>query len=84
MTGHDEAEYGTRAFLVFGKETAGLPDTLLKDVPERCVRIPILRTARSLNISVTVGVAAFEALRQDNFKGLSATDPEGRLFTGSE
>lgn len=81
---HDEAEYGTRAFLVFGKETAGLPDTLLKDVPERCVRIPILRTARSLNISVAVGVAAFEALRQSGFKGLSATDPEGRLFAGSE
>ncbi len=84
MHRHDEAEYGSRVFLVFGKETAGLPDSLLKDVPERCVRIPIMEQARSLNISVAVGVAAYEALRQENFKGLSAVDPESRLFSRHE
>ena len=77
---HDEAEYGERAFLVFGKETAGLPDGLLEASREKCVRIPLLVRARSLNISVAVGVAAYEALRQDSFKGLSEVDPEGRLF----
>jgi len=77
---HDEAEYGERVFLVFGKETAGLPDELLMTTPERCVRIPLLSKARSLNLSVAVAVAAFEVLRQDGFTGLSESDPEGRLF----
>jgi tRNA (cytidine/uridine-2'-O-)-methyltransferase len=77
---HDEADYGNRTFLVFGKETAGLPDDLLASSPDRCVRIPILERARSLNISVAVGVAAFEAMRQGGFKGLSEADPAGRLF----
>jgi len=77
---HDEAVYGSRAFLVFGRETAGLPDDLLAGHPDRCLRIPLLERARSLNISVAVGVAAYEALRQDGFAGLALTDPEGRLF----
>ena len=77
---HDEAGYGERVFLVFGKETAGLPDAVLEGVQERCVRIPLLERARSLNISVAVGVAAYEALRQNGFPGLSTADPEKRLF----
>jgi len=77
---HDEADYGSRAFLVFGKETAGLPDSMLASSPDRCVRIPILERARSLNLSVAVGVAAFEAMRQVGFQGLSEADPAGRLF----
>lgn len=78
---HDEAKYGERAFLIFGKETAGLPDSLLEDLPEQCVRIPLIEKARSLNISVAVGVAAYEALRQNDFSGLSTADPEERLFS---
>ena len=77
---HDEGRFGDRAFLVFGKETAGLPDSLLSPVPERCLRIPILSRARSLNLSVAVGVASFEALRQNGFESLSESDPEHRLF----
>jgi len=77
---HDEAGYENRTFLVFGKETAGIPDDLLKKNPERCLRIPLLEKARSLNLSVAVGVAAYEALRQGRFTGLSESDPEGRLF----
>ncbi|RKX74027.1 MAG: tRNA (uridine(34)/cytosine(34)/5-carboxymethylaminomethyluridine(34)-2'-O)-methyltransferase TrmL [Spirochaetes bacterium] len=77
---HDEVKYGERVFLVFGKETAGIPDMLLKKAVENCVRIPLLERARSLNLSVAVGVAAFEALRQGRFAGLSESDPEGRLF----
>ena len=77
---HDEAAFGKRVFLVFGKETAGIPDELLKESPESCLRIPLLSKARSLNLSVAVGVAAFEALRQNGFAGLSESDPEGRLF----
>ncbi len=77
---HDEVNFENRVFLVFGKETAGLPDKLLMTAPERCVRIPLLSKARSLNLSVAVAVAAFEALRQNGFTGLSESDPEGRLF----
>ncbi len=77
---HDQGNYGSRSYLVFGKETAGLPDSLLASMPDRCLRIPLLSRARSLNISVAVGVAAFEALRQNGFENLSATDPEERLF----
>ncbi|MCK5737324.1 MAG: hypothetical protein KAH21_12640, partial [Spirochaetaceae bacterium] len=78
---HDEAVFGNRAFLVFGKETAGIPDKLLLNAPDYCLRIPLLEQARSLNLSVAVGVAAYEALRQNEFTGLSESDPEGRLFT---
>jgi len=77
---HDEAAFGGTVFLVFGKETAGIPDKLLKESPARCLRIPLLGKARSLNLSVAVGVAAFEALRQNGFTGLSESDPEGRLL----
>jgi tRNA (cytidine/uridine-2'-O-)-methyltransferase len=76
---HDQAVYGGKAYLVFGKETAGLPDDLLRDAPERRLRIPIMARARSLNLSVAVGIAAFEALRQDGFRDLAENDPEGRL-----
>ena len=77
---HDEVAYGERAFLVFGRETAGLPNELLEDCPDCCLRIPIIAKARSLNLSVAVGVAAFEALRQSGFDDLSTVDPKGRLF----
>ena len=77
---HDQGDFGDRTFLVFGKETAGLPNSLLETAPERCLRIPLLTRARSLNISVAVGVAAFEVLRQNGFDKLAEADPEGRLF----
>ncbi len=50
--------------LVFGSESQGLPASVLQANPDRCLRIPIHPNARSLNLSVTVGVAAFEAQRQ--------------------
>ena len=77
---HDQAAFSDRVFMVFGKETAGIPDSLLKEAPDQCLRIPLVKEARSLNLSVAVGVAAFEALRQSGFAGLRESDPEGRLF----
>jgi tRNA (cytidine/uridine-2'-O-)-methyltransferase len=76
---HDDVRYGENAFLVFGRESVGLPDHLLSQSPEHCLRIPMLPQARSLNISVAVGIAAFEALRQENFCSLSVSDPMERL-----
>ncbi|OQX28729.1 MAG: hypothetical protein B0D92_07420 [Spirochaeta sp. LUC14_002_19_P3] len=76
---YNEAEFSKRLGMVFGRETGGLPDTLLEKVPERCLRIPMLPEARSLNLAVTVGIAACEVLRQHGFAGLTAADPEKRL-----
>ena len=67
---HTEVSYPDGAYLVFGKETAGLPERLLHANPERCVRLPMIDGARSLNLSNTVAVGVYEALRQIGFQGL--------------
>lgn len=63
---HTEVTYPDGAYLVFGKETAGLPEALLHAHPESCVRLPMIDddTARSLNLSNAVAVGAYEVLRQ--------------------
>lgn len=66
-------EYPERVFLLFGKETAGLPEELLFHHGESCVRLPMRNDLRSLNLSNTVAVAVYEVLRQHDFKGLSGT-----------
>ncbi len=67
---HTEFEYPERVFLVFGKETKGLPEDLLKDNPDTCVRIPMRDGLRSLNLSNSAAIAVYEVLRQGNFKEL--------------
>jgi len=62
--------YPPGCFLVFGKETAGLPDRILKGFPDRLIRIPLISGARSLNLSNAVAVVLYEALRQQGFPGL--------------
>jgi len=57
-------------FILFGKETKGLDEALLKANKEHCIRIPMIDEARSLNLSNSVAVVLYEALRQQNFKGL--------------
>jgi len=57
--------------LVFGKETKGLPAGLLEANPDRCIRIPMVGPARSLNLANSVAVVLYEALRQQGFPGLS-------------
>lgn len=57
-------------FLVFGKETKGLPHTLLRGNYDRCIRIPMLADKRSLNLSNSVAIVAYETLRQTNFSNL--------------
>lgn len=70
---HSEASYKEGDFLVFGKETKGLPEDLLHDNYESCVRIPMIKDTRSLNLSNSVAVAVYEAFRQQNFKTLNET-----------
>ena len=68
---HSDAVYPDNCFLLFGKETKGLPEELLIKNPERCVRIPMLGEIRSLNLSNSVAIAVYEALRQWNYPQLS-------------
>lgn len=69
---YSEIEYPDNCYLVFGKETAGLPEELLHDNPESCVRLPMINnsSARSLNLSNSVAVGAYEVLRQWKFPDL--------------
>lgn len=78
--GYHEASYQDGDFLVFGCETRGLPETLLSRVYDRCVRIPMRPEARSLNLSNSVAIVLYEALRQTGFPGLTS---QGQL-TGRE
>ena len=60
----------TQVFLVFGKETKGLPEDLLRANVESCIRIPMKINKRSLNLSNSVAIIAYEVLRQNEFKNL--------------
>jgi tRNA (cytidine/uridine-2'-O-)-methyltransferase len=63
-----EAELSPGDVLLFGPESRGLPEDLLSADPERCVRIPMIPGARSLNLATAVGVALYEALRRTGFR----------------
>ena len=67
---YTEIEYPNPVFIMFGKETKGLPEKLLHDNPERCVRLPMREGLRSLNLSNSVAIAVYEILRQGNFADL--------------
>lgn len=67
---HSDVEFKDGDFLVFGKETKGLPEELLLQHENECLRIPMFSEARSLNLSNSVAIAVYEALRQTNYTGL--------------
>lgn len=67
---HSDVQFRDGDFLVFGKETKGLPEELLIKNEESCVRIPMFEKARSLNLSNSVAIALYEALRQNDYQGL--------------
>ena len=81
---HSEAAYKDGDYLVFGKETKGLPEELLVDNEETCVRIPMRSEARSLNLSNSVAVAVYEALRQLDYPHLSEEGDLHRLHWKGE
>ena len=70
---YTEVAYEDGCYLLFGKETKGLPEELLEAHRESCVRIPMRSEARSLNLSNAVAITAFEALRQLSYPGLQLT-----------
>lgn len=67
---HSDAEYPDNSYLVFGKETKGLPEELLLKNPENTVRIPMIDEARSLNLSNSAAIAVYEVLRQWDYPDL--------------
>lgn len=73
---HSDVNYKEGDFLVFGKETAGIPEELLVKHENTCVRMPMNDGIRCLNLSNAVAVAVYEALRQTGYKGLTT---EGNL-----
>ncbi|MBR0351723.1 MAG: tRNA (cytidine(34)-2'-O)-methyltransferase [Oscillospiraceae bacterium] len=68
-----QADLSGDVTLMFGKETAGLPEWLRERYRDSCIRIPMIEEARSLNLSNSVAVLAYEALRQQGFPGLLNT-----------
>jgi len=76
---YTQVEYGSDDYLMFGKESAGIPEELLVGYEESCIRIPMLPQIRSLNLSNAVSVVLYEALRQNDFKGMSTRGELHRL-----
>lgn len=70
---YDQASFRDGCWLFFGKETEGLPQNFRETYRERCIRLPMIREARSLNLSNTVAVCVYEALRQIGFLNLLET-----------
>lgn len=76
---YTEAEFREGCYLFFGKETRGLPEDFLEAHRSECLRIPMRQCARSLNLSNSVAITVYEALRQLSFPGLLGT---GRMSEG--
>lgn len=73
---YTEVNFEDGDFILFGKETKGLPEELLHENKESCIRIPMIGESRSLNLSNSVAIVVYEALRQNGFEKLLA---EGKL-----
>lgn len=75
---YSQARFSPDCWLFFGKETAGLPQDFREAYRERCIRLPMVDAARSLNLANSVAVLTYEALRQNGFPGLMGTGEMGR------
>lgn len=76
---YTEVDYGPDAYIMFGKESAGIPEEILVQHKEECIRIPMLGDIRSLNLGNSVSVILYEALRQNQFSGMNITGHLHRL-----
>lgn len=73
---YTEVSYAEDDYIMFGKESAGIPEEILKANPDTCVRIPMIGETRSLNLSNSVAIVLYEALRQNHFDHMKL---EGQL-----
>lgn len=76
---YTDVTYEPDCYLMFGKESAGIPEELLASHPGACVRIPMAGETRSLNLSNSVAVVLYEALRQNQFSGMKLSGELHRL-----
>lgn len=73
---YTDVRYEPDCYIMFGKESAGIPEEILVEHQETCVRIPMMGESRSLNLGNSVAIVLYEALRQNGFAGMST---EGHL-----
>jgi tRNA (cytidine/uridine-2'-O-)-methyltransferase len=76
---YSDVEFKENDFIMFGKESAGIPEEILIEHEQTCIRIPMLDDIRSLNLSNSVAIVLYEALRQQNFKGMQLDGELHRL-----
>ena len=76
---YTEAAFGQDDYIMFGKESAGIPEEILVENEETCIRIPMLDEIRSLNLSNAVAIVLYEALRQNDFAGMQLQGELHRL-----
>ena len=76
---YTEANFGQDDYIMFGKESAGIPEELLVENEETCIRIPMMEEIRSLNLSNSVAIVLYEALRQNGFAGMQTAGELHRL-----
>lgn len=76
---YTDVSFGPDDFIMFGKESAGIPEEILVDNEENCIRIPMNPEIRSLNLSNSVAIVLYEALRQNGFKGMRTEGELSRL-----
>ncbi len=81
---YTEVSYGEDDFIMFGKESGGIPEELLLEYEATCIRIPMLSEIRSLNLSNSVAIVLYEALRQQNFARMQREGALHRLQWSSE
>ena len=76
---YSDVEFEDDCYIMFGKESAGIPEEILVDYEETCIRIPMLPDIRSLNLSNSVAICLYEALRQQNFNSMQLAGELHRL-----
>ena len=81
---YTEVQFGPDDFIMFGKESAGIPEEILVEHEEDCIRIPMLPEIRSLNLSNSVAIVLYEALRQNHFESMQQEGELHRLHWNNE
>lgn len=79
---YTDVVFGSDDYIMFGKESGGIPEEILVDNEETCIRIPMMDEIRSLNLSNSVAIVLYEALRQNDFQGMQTEGELHRLQWG--
>ena len=81
---YTDVSYEEDCYIMFGKESAGIPEEILINHPDTCIRIPMSPDIRSLNLSNSAAIVLYEALRQQDFKGMKSEGELHRLHWKTE